>query len=120
MSATRIGITGPVFGTSTLAYGIIENEEAATEVQESEIVGGDGDIVGVDQFGKKTNVNCEYIFRDGTGPDADDVGTGATITSPETATAIYVRSATRSHSKAPGLRMQRIEGTEWPDLLDLV
>lgn len=119
MSATRIGITGPVFGTSTLAYGLIQNEEKTTEVEESEIRGGDGDIVGVDQFGKKIPVSFEYLFRDGTGPDAADVGTGSTITSPETATAIYVRSATETHNQAPGYKMVRIEGTSWPDLLDL-
>ena len=75
MSATRIGVTGPVFGTSTLAYGIIENEEKTTEVEESEIRGGDGDIIGVDQYGKKTTVSFEYTYRSAAGPDEDDVGT---------------------------------------------
>jgi len=60
MSETRIGVAGPVFGTKTLAYGIIENEELSTEVEESEIRGGNGDIIGVDQFGKKTNVSFEW------------------------------------------------------------
>jgi hypothetical protein len=117
MANVRIGYSGPVFGTTNQAYGLIQSEEANTEVQESEIIGGDGDIVGVDQYGKKTTVSFEYMYAAATGPDADDVGTGSTITSPETSTAIYVRSATRSHSIAPGYRMQRIEGTEWPDLL---
>ncbi len=117
MPEVRIGIAGPVFGTSTLAFGLIESEEKTTEVEESEIRGGDGDIVGVDQFGKKTTVSFDYTFRNGTGPDAADVGTGATIASPETATAIFVRSATESFSKAPGYKTIRIEGTEWPDLL---
>ena len=117
MGATRIGIAGPVFGTSTLAYGLIESEEKTREVEESEIRGGDGDIVGVDQFGEKTTVNFDYTFRDNTGPDLDDVGTGSTISSPETATAIYVRSATESHSKAPGYKTIRVEGTSFPNLL---
>lgn len=117
MADVRIGVTGPVFGTTTLAYGIIQNEEATTEVEESEIRGGDGDIIGVDQYGKKTTVSFEYLYRSAAGPDADDVGSGSTITAPETSTSIYVRSATRTHSVAPGYRMQRIEGTEWPDLL---
>ena len=117
MSATRIGAAGPVFGTSTLAYGIIENEEKTTEVEESEIRGGDGDIIGVDQYGKKTTVSFEYTYRSPDGPDEDDVGTGATIASPETATAIYVRSATETRPKAPGYKTIRVEGTSWPDLL---
>jgi len=117
MSSTRIGIAGPVFGTSTLAYGIIENEEKGTEVEESEIRGGDGDIVGVDQYGKKTTVSFEYTYRTGDGPDEDDVGSGSTITSPETATSIYVRSATDTRPKAPGYQTIRVEGTSWPDLL---
>lgn len=117
MSETRIGIAGPVFGTSTLAYGIIENEEKETAVEESEIRGGDGDIVGVDQYGKKTNVTFEYTYRSAAGPDEDDVGSGSTITSPETSTSIYVRSATDARAKAPGYRTQRVEGTSWPDLL---
>jgi len=117
MSATRIGITGPVFGTQTLAYGLIENEEKTTEVEESEIRGGDGDIVGVDQYGKKTTVSFEYTFRAGGGPGLSDVGSGSTVTSPETATSIYLRSATESFSKAPGYKTVRCEGTEWPDLL---
>lgn len=117
MTATRIGVTGPVFGTSTQAWGIIENEELGTEVEESEIRGGDGDIIGVDQFGKKSPVTFEFTFRAAGGPSASDVGSGSTITSPETATAIYVRSATQSRSKAPGYRTDRIEGTSWPDLL---
>ena len=117
MSDVRIGVTGPVFGTSTLAYGIIENEEKSTEVEESEIRGGDGDIIGVDQYGKKTTVSFEYTYRSAAGPDADDVGSGSTISSPETSTDIYVRSATETHPKAPGYKTVRIEGTEWPDLL---
>lgn len=117
MSSQRIGVTGPVFGTSTLAYGMIENEEVTTEVEESEIRGGDGDIIGVDQYGKKTTVTFEYTFRSAAGPDADDVGTGSTISSPETSTSIYVRSATETRPKAPGYKTIRIEGTSWPDLL---
>jgi len=117
MADVRIGVTGPVFGTQTLAYGMIENEEKTTEVEESEIRGGDGDIIGVDQYGKKTTVSFEYTYRDNTGPDLDDVGSGSTISSPETATDIYVRSATESHNKAPGYKTVRVEGTEWPDLL---
>ena len=117
MSETRIGITGPVFGTNTLAYGIIENEEKTTEVEESEIRGGDGDIIGVDQYGKKTTVSFEYTWINGDGPDDDDVGTGVTITSPETSTAIYVRSSSETYSKAPSYKTQRVEGTSWPDLL---
>jgi len=117
MSATRIGITGPVFGTSTQAWGLIENEEITTEVQESEITGGNGDIVGVDQYGKKTTVSLEYTFRATGGPDADDVGSGSTVTSPETSTAFYVRSASETRPKAPGYKTLRCEGTSWPDLL---
>ena len=117
MPDVRIGIVGPVFGTSTLNYGLIENEEKVTEVQESEIIGGDGDIVGVDQFGKKINVTFEYLFRAALGPDETDVGTGVAITSPETATVIFVRLVTESRTKAPGYKMIRVEGTRWPDLL---
>lgn len=117
MSATRIGITGPVFGTSTLAYGIIENEEKTTEVEESEIRGGDGDIIGVDQYGKKTTASFEYTYRASGGADEDDVGSGSTITSPETSTAIYVRTATETRPKAPGYKTISVEGTSWPDLL---
>ena len=116
MSAQRIGAAGPVFGTSTNAWGIVENEEVTTEVEESEIRGGDGDIIGVDQYGKKTTVSFDYTYRSADGTDADDVGSGSTITSPESSTAIYVRSATAAYNKAPGYRSQRIEGTSWPDL----
>ena len=117
MSATRIGVAGPVFGTSTNAWGMVENEEKTTEVQESEITGGDGDIIGVDQYGKKTTVSFEYTFRAAGGAGLTDVGSGSTITSPETSTAIYVRSATEAHAKAPGYKTVRCEGTSWPDLL---
>ena len=79
--------------------------------------GGDGDIIGVDQYGKKVTVNFEYTYRAATGPDEDDVGTGSTISSPETATDIYIRSATETRPKAPGYKTLRIEGSEWPDLL---
>jgi len=117
MSDQRIGVTGPVFGTSTEAWGVVENEEKTTEVQESEIVGGDGDIIGVDQYGKKVNVTFDYTYRSADGTDHDDVGSGSTVTSPESSTAIYVRSCAESWSKAPGYRTIRIEGTSWPDLL---
>ena len=117
MPDQRIGITGPVFGTSTLAYGIIENEESTTEVEESEIRGGDGDIIGVDQYGKKTTVSFEYTFRASGGPSSADVGSGSTITSPEGGVEIYVRSSTSTRPKAPGYLTVRIEGTAWPDLL---
>jgi len=117
MSATRIGVSGPVFGTSTLAYGIIENEEKTTEVEESEIRGGDGDIIGVDQYGKKTSVSFEYTYRAVGGAAFSDVGSGSTITSPETSTSIYLRSVTETRPKAPGYKTIRAEGTEWPDLL---
>lgn len=117
MSATRIGVAGPVFGTSTNAWGIVENEELTTEVEESEIRGGDGDIIGVDQYGKKSPVTFEFTYRAAGGTSASDVGSGSTINSPETATAIYVRSHTQTRNKAPGYRTDRVEGTSWPDLL---
>jgi len=117
MADQRIGITGPVFGTTTQAYGLIENEEKTTEVQESEITGGDGDIVGVDQYGKKVNVSFDFTFRATGGVAHSDVGSGSTITSPETSTAIYVRSVSETYSKAPGYKTIRCEGTSWPDLL---
>jgi len=117
MADVRIGISGPVFGTSTESYGIIENEEKTTEVQESEIIGGDGDIVGVDQYGKKVNVSFDFTYRASGGVTHTDVGSGSTIASPETATSIYVRSVSETFSKAPGYQTIRCEGSSWPDLL---
>jgi hypothetical protein len=106
-----------VFGTTTQAWGVIENEERTEEVQESELTGGDGDIIAVDQHGKKITVTFDYTYRAAGGASESDVGSGTAILSPETSTIIYVRSASRTHSKAPGYRTDRIEGTRWPDLL---
>lgn len=117
MATQRIGITGPVFGTSTETYGIVETEEKTTEVEEQELSGGDGDIVGVDQYSKRVRVTGEYTYRAAGGPDEDDVQSGSTITTPETSTSIYIRSITDRYSKAPGYRTIAFEGTEWPDLL---
>ena len=117
MSAVRIGEAGPIFGTTDVAYGYIESVEKSTEVQESEITDGDGDIVGVDQYGKKTNVSFEYTFRAIGGPGEASVGAGTTITVPDLGGECYVRTATETKSKAPGYLTYRIEGTIWPDLI---
>lgn len=116
MGATRIGIAGPVFGTGTQSWGIIENEEKTTEVQESKLTDGDGDIIAVDQYSKEILVSFEYTYRDTGGPDETAVGSGNTIASPETATDIYVRSATETRPKAPGYKTLRIEGSSWPEM----
>ena len=120
MSAVRIGDIGPIFGTTDQTYGYIESVEKTKEVQESEITNGQGDIVGVDQFGGKTNVSFEYTFQSITGAvDESDVGTGVVITVPDLGGDAYVRSATVSKSKAPGYLTYRIEATIWPDLIIL-
>lgn len=116
MPEQRIGIAGPVFGTGTHAWGIIENEEKTTEVQESKLTDGDGDIIAVDQYSKEILVSFEFTFRGAGGPDEDDVGSGSTITSPETSTAIYVRSVTETRPKAPGYQTLRVEGSSWPEM----
>ena len=122
MATARIGESGPIFGTTDQSYGVIENVEATTEVNEEELTDGDGDIIAVDQHGKKTTCTFEYTYKTSAdGPDLTDVGTGTAINVPDGGTygipsTIYLRSATATRSKAPGYLTIRCEGTSWPSL----
>ena len=122
MANTLLGLTGVVYGTIGDAQIIVENIRETFSGSVEELTDGDGDIIAVDQHGKKTTCTFEYTYKTSAdGPDLTDVGTGSTISVPDGGTygipsTIYLRSATATRSKAPGYLTIRCEGTSWPSL----
>ena len=117
MPEQRVGIAGPRWGTGPdPVYGIVDSEEKETAVEESNIVAGDGDIIGSDYHGKIRNYRFDFMFKDATGlPGHDLVGTGTLITLPLTGDDCRVVRATETYTKA-GYRAFSLEARGYPDL----
>jgi len=118
--SVRIGAAGPVWGTTDVAWGIINNWDNDTTVDEAKLMRGDNEVYAVEQHSKEVAKNFEYTVINGTGPDADDVGTGTaiTITDPEsggTEGTAYVKRANLRWQKGD-FKSYSIESTFWPYL----
>lgn len=119
MSTQRIGLPGPQFGTIDETYGIFENIEVVTEVEETELMDGDSDVTAVDQHTKRIRVTAEFTWKAAGSPQAADVGSGSTVainaSDSDINQAAYLRSFALVKSKGD-YRKSRIEATNWPDL----
>lgn len=119
MATQRIGAAGPQFGTIDETYGIFENVEITTDVEETELLDGDSDVTAVDQHTKRTRASWEFTYKASGGPAAANVGSGSLVTINATDSDINQQVYVRSYSlvKAKGdYRKDRGEGTSWPNL----
>jgi len=84
MAAIQIGDGKLIFGTTDETYGLMDSIDFEVTAQVSEAMDGDGDIVNVEHFGKKTTCSASYIFKTTSPQDADEptqrVGTGVKVT----------------------------------------
>jgi len=119
MSTQRIGGTGPKFGTIDETYGIFENIEKTTDVEETELLDGDGDVYAVDQHTKRTRVSGEFTFKAASGIVVSDVGSGSAVTvnttDTEMSTSAYIKSFAYRKAKGDYMKVS-FEGTSWPSL----
>ena len=119
MATTRIGASGPKFGTIDETYGIFENIEYTTDVEETELMDGDGDVTAVDQHTKRTRITGEFTYKANSGIIETDVGSGSLVTINGTDADInkqgYVRSYNRVKTKGAYMKI-RFEATSWPNL----
>lgn len=119
MPTQRIGESAPKFGTIDEVYGYFESIEFTTEVEETELMDGDGDVTAVDQHTKRTRITAEFTFRADSTITESTVGSGSTVVingsdSDITKTG-YVRSYGRVKTKGDYMKV-RIEATVWPFL----
>jgi len=118
MAKVRIGIAGPEFGTIDETEAIYENIEITTDVEETELPDGDGDIVAVDQHTKRVRVTGEVTYKAAGEVAAADVGSGSLVTINASDSEIdqecYIRSFSLAKAKGD-YRKHRFEGTNWPD-----
>jgi len=119
MPTQRIGATGPKFGTIDETYGIFENVEYTTDVEETELLDGDSDVTAVDQHTKRTRISGEFTYKADSGITESDVGSGSLVTINGTDTDInqegYIRSYSRVKTKGDYMKI-RFEATSWPNL----
>jgi len=119
MSTQRIGGTGPKFGTVDETYGIFENIEKTTDVEETELLDGDADVYAVDQHTKRTKVSGEFTFKAASGIIVTDVGSGSAVTvnttDTEMTTSAYIKSFSLRKAKGDYMKIS-FEGTSWPSL----
>jgi hypothetical protein len=119
MTTQRIGGTGPAFGTIDETYGIFENVELTTDVEETELLDGDSDVYAVDQHTKRLRISGEYTYKAVGGVADTDVGSGSLVTINASDTDVNQTAYIRSYSsvKTKGdYRKIRFEGTSWPAL----
>jgi len=119
MPTQRIGASGPKFGTIDEIYGIFENIEYTTDVEETELMDGDSDVTAVDQHTKRTRITGEFTFKADSGIVESDVGSGSAVTINESDPDInkdgYVRSWSAAKTKGDYKKI-RFEATSWPNL----
>ncbi len=119
MATQRIGLSTPVFGTVDETEGIFENVEYTTEVEETELLDGDGDVTAVDQHTKRTRITGEFTYKADSGITESDVGSGSVVNICPTDSDInltgYLRAYTRVKTKADYMKI-RFEATSWPNL----
>ena len=119
MATQRIGGAQPQFGTIDEAYGIFENVEVVTEVEETELMDGDSDVFAVDQHTRRVRSSGEFTFKTTAIINPAAVGSGTSIQVNASDSDInqlaFLRSFTLSKSKGD-YRKGRFEGTDWPFL----
>ena len=119
MSTQRIGASGPKFGTIDEVYGIFENIEYTTDVEETELLDGDSDVTAVDQHTKRTRISGEFTYKADSTIIESTVGSGSTVAINSSDSDItktgYVRSYSRAKTKGDYMKI-RFEATSWPNL----
>jgi len=119
MPTQRIGASGPQFGTIDETYGIFENIEYTTDVEETELLDGDSDVTAVDQHTKRTRITGEFTYKADSGIIETDVGSGSVVSINASDSDItqdgYVRSYSRAKTKGDYMKI-RFEATSWPNL----
>lgn len=119
MATQRIGASGPKFGTIDETYGIFENIEFTTDVEETELLDGDSDVTAVDQHTGRTRISGEFTFKADSTITEATVGSGSLVTINGSDADItkqgYMRSYTRVKTKGDYMKI-RFEATSWPNL----
>jgi hypothetical protein len=119
MATQRIGESGPVFGTVDTAYAVLENIDATTDVEETELMDGDMDVIAVDQHTKRQKLTAELTTKGAGGPAGTDVGSGATFDVGAgqglSFSSVYLKSVGEAKAKGEYKKV-RVEGTFWPNL----
>lgn len=119
MPTQRIGAAGPKFGTIDETYGIFENIEFTTDVEETELLDGDSDVTAVDQHTGRTRISGEFTFKADSTITEATVGSGSTVVINGSDTDItktgYMRSYSRVKTKGDYMKI-RFEATSWPNL----
>jgi len=119
MATQRIGLSTPAFGTIDETYGIFENVEFTTDVEETELLDGDSDVTGVDQHTKRTRITGEFTFKADSTIIESTVGNGSAIainaSDSEITKSGYVKSYSRVRTKGDYMKI-RFEATSWPNL----
>lgn len=119
MATQRIGASGPSFGTIDETYGIFENIEFTTDVEETELLDGDSDVTAVDQHTKRTKISGEFTYKADSTITESVVGNGSAIainsSDSDMTKSGYVKSYGRAKSKGDYMKI-RFEATSWPNL----
>jgi hypothetical protein len=119
MGTQRIGLSGPKFGTIDETYGIFDNIEFTTEVEETELLDGDSDVTAVDQHTKRTRISGEFVYKANSSITEAAVGNGSSVSinaaDSDVTKSGYIRSYSRVKSKGDYMKI-RFEATSWPNL----
>jgi len=119
MATKRIGASGPSFGTIDETYGIFENIEFTTDVEETELMDGDSDVTAVDQHTKRTRISGEFTYLSDATITESTVGNGSAVSVNASDSDItksgYIRSYSRVKTKGDYMKI-RFEATSWPSL----
>lgn len=120
MATQRIGESGPIFGTIDELFAVLENIENVTDVEETELMDGDSDVIAVDQHTKRQKLTAELTYKASGVPLATNVGSGVLFDVNPTEsglefTEVYLRSVSQGKAKGEYMKV-RVEGTFWPFL----
>ena len=77
MATQRIGESAPIFGTIDELFAVLENINPVTDVEETELLDGDSDVIAVDQHTKRQKITAELTTKAAGFPLAANVGSGA-------------------------------------------
>jgi hypothetical protein len=120
MATQRIGESGPIFGTIDETFAVLENIDTTTDVEETELMDGDLDVIAVDQHTKRQKLTAELTYKASGVPLAANVGSGALFDVNPTDsdlefTSVYLKSVGAAKAKGEYKKV-RVEGTFWPNL----
>ena len=97
MATILVGVSGPEFGVEDESWGFIQNLSQSFEMNEEELIDGDGDIVAAAYHGKKGEVTFDFVIKtEADIPDHTAIGGLLTLIAADFS--IYVRQVTKTHS----------------------